>query len=103
MRRKKILSLFSERGEQGEFLMIDEIRAAFEKEIGHRVHKTTIYRLLKRHHWRKITPRPERPKSDPKQQEKFKKEFPQLVEQTPHDRPKDDHRPIVPLTQDEGR
>lgn len=46
----------------------------FEK-TGHPIHKTSIYRLLKRHNGRKITPRPKHPKSKEEQQEKFKKEF----------------------------
>ncbi|MCE5241943.1 MAG: winged helix-turn-helix domain-containing protein [Desulfobacteraceae bacterium] len=41
--------------------------------VGRKVAKTTIYRMLDRHGWRKIMPRPHHPKSDPKAQEGFKK------------------------------
>ncbi len=45
----------------------------YEELVGRTVHKTTIYRLLERHQWRKIVPRQSHPKADPKEQEAFKK------------------------------
>jgi len=50
-----------------------EILLAYEQKIGHQVHKTTIYRLLERHEWHKIVPRPKHPKEDSQAQEEFKK------------------------------
>lgn len=35
--------------------------------------RTTVYRLLERHGWRKLMPRPPHPKADPQAQETFKK------------------------------
>ncbi|MBW2145601.1 MAG: winged helix-turn-helix domain-containing protein [Deltaproteobacteria bacterium] len=35
-----------------------EIKKALEKHVGHKVHKSTVYRLLKRQGWRKVAPRP---------------------------------------------
>ena len=52
---------------------MSEIKRAFEAEVGHKVAKTTIYRMLDRHDWRKIMPRPRHPKSDTEAQEGFKK------------------------------
>jgi transposase len=37
----------------GERLTTDPIKQAYEQQLGHRVHKTTIYRLLERHGWRR--------------------------------------------------
>ena len=39
------------------------------------VHKSTIYRLLSRHGWRKVVPRPTHVNADKNKQEEFKKLF----------------------------
>ena len=67
------LAPFFERAQAGELATIQEIHHAFEAHIGKSVHETTIYRLLARHGWRKLMPRPRHPKSDPHAQEQFKK------------------------------
>jgi hypothetical protein len=40
------------------------------------VARSTVYRLLDRHGWRKVTPRPRHPKADPAAQAAFKPKFP---------------------------
>jgi transposase len=67
------LAPFFERAQTGELATIQEIHQAFEAHVGKSVHETTIYRLLDRHGWRKLMPRPRHPKSDPQAQEHFKK------------------------------
>lgn len=52
-----------------------QIKLAYEKECGFAVHKTTIYRLLERHQWRKIVPKPTHPKKDPNAVDELKKTF----------------------------
>ena len=39
-----------------------EIEAAYEKQVGHRISNSQIYRVLYRHGWRKIMPRSRHPK-----------------------------------------
>ena len=51
----------------------DRFPKAFEKKVGHPVARFTIYRLLERHDWRKIAPRPRHPKADSEDQDAFKK------------------------------
>ncbi|HEY6406604.1 MAG TPA: winged helix-turn-helix domain-containing protein, partial [Ktedonobacteraceae bacterium] len=41
--------------------------------VGHEVAESTIYRLLGRHGWRKLMPRPTHPKASKEAQEQFKK------------------------------
>ena len=53
--------------------MVNEVKAAYEEIIGHSVPKSTVYRVLARHGWRKIAPRPRHPKFDPEKLEAFKK------------------------------
>jgi transposase len=70
------LSSFLEKATRGEILMVREVKRAYEKAVEHTVPKSTIYRMLARHGWRKITPRPHHPKADVLLQEEFKKNSP---------------------------
>jgi len=68
-----LLAPFFAKAEKGELLLVTEIKRAYEAQVGHKVPKSTLYRLLGRHGWRKIAPRPFHPKADPAAQEAFKK------------------------------
>jgi transposase len=70
---RQFLSRFFDQASQGGAVNAGEIKRAFEALVGHKVAKTTIYRMLDRHGWRKIMPRPHHPKSDAKAQKGFKK------------------------------
>jgi len=69
----QFLSQYFEQASHGGVLVVSEIKKAFETLVGHKVAKTTIYRMLDRHDWGKIMPRPRHPKSNPKAREGFKK------------------------------
>jgi transposase len=58
--------------ERGGVLVATAVKAVYEHAVGRRVPKSTIYRLLARHGWRKITPRPRHPKQAPAVQAAFK-------------------------------
>jgi transposase len=68
-----LLAPFFAKAERGELLVATEVKRAYEARVGHKVPKSTVYRLLDRHGWRKIAPRPFHPKADPLAQEAFKK------------------------------
>ena len=70
---------FRDAGENGGILEVGRIQAAFEEKVGRKVAKSTVYDLLHRHGWRKITPRPRHPKSDPDAAASFKKNFRDIV------------------------
>jgi len=72
---ERFLLPFFKQAEQGEFITVKTIHLAYEERIGHAVHETTIYRLLRRHGWRKVQPRPRHPKADIAAQEVFKKNW----------------------------
>jgi len=59
----------------GGVVVVSSIKAAYEEKLGRRVPKSTVYRMLARHDWRQIVPRPRHPKSDTVAQEAFKKTF----------------------------
>lgn len=69
----ELLSSFLEKASSGGVLVVGEIKAAYENKFGKKVPKSTIYRMLSRHGWRKIAPRPRHPKSSIDAQEEFKK------------------------------
>lgn len=57
----------------GEVVEIKKIHKIFEETVGSKVARYTTYRLLHRHGWRKITPRPYHPKQKKDAVETFKK------------------------------
>ena len=71
-----LLVPFVERAESGGTLTVAEIQQAYEQQTGRRVAPSTVYRLLDRHGWRKLTPRPRHPKADVAAQAAFKKTSP---------------------------
>jgi hypothetical protein len=70
---RHFLLRFLDQASHGGVLIVGEIKRAFETLVGYKVAKTTIYRMLDRHGWRKIMPRPRHPKSDAKARKGFKK------------------------------
>jgi transposase len=60
----------------GQILTAPQLRAGLEKLVGRRVSLAYVYRLLHRHGWRKLGPRPRHPKTQPAVQERFKKNSP---------------------------
>jgi len=70
---KEFLAPFFAQAHNGEIATVAQIQRAFEAKIGHEVDDSTIYRLLARHGWRKLMPRPRHPQADLQAQEQFKK------------------------------
>src|SRR5215475_14587395 len=68
-----LLAGFAKAAGAGEMLNIHDLKAAYEKAIGHRTSNSTVYNLLHRHGWRKLMPRPFHPKRDLAAQNAFKK------------------------------
>lgn len=69
----ELLAPFASRAEAGGMLKVNEIQRAYEARTGKRVAPSTVYRLLARHGWRKVVPRPRHPKTQPAVQVAFKK------------------------------
>ena len=67
------LEAFKQAALTGQVATVAEIKRALESRLGHKVHKTMVYRLLKRHGWRKLVPRPFHVDADKQEQEAFKK------------------------------
>ena len=69
----KFISSYVSDAKKGHIVTAGKIKEDFEKKVGKQVCKTSIYRLLERHNWRKIVPRSFHPKKDEQAQEDFKK------------------------------
>ncbi len=69
----EFLKPFFERAATGRIATASEIHKALEKRLGCSTHITSVYRLLKRHRWRKVVPRPIHAEARMEQQEEFKK------------------------------
>jgi transposase len=58
---------------QGGVVEAGPLRIAYENQVEHPVAKSTLYRLLARHGWRKLVPRPYHPDASAEAQKAFKK------------------------------
>jgi transposase len=67
------LQPFFSRAQRGEIATVEEIQQAWEAQVKHEVHISSVYRLLHRHGWRKLTARPRHPKANAEEQEAFQK------------------------------
>src|SRR6516162_2908094 len=70
---RAFLAQFAKAAGAGELLNVQDLKAAYEKAIGHPTSNSTIYNLLARHDWRKLMPRPYHPDRDLEAQKDFKK------------------------------
>ncbi len=69
---EELLEAIRSEATRGGILEVSAVHKAFEEKVGHSVARFTIYRLLHRHDWKKIAPRPRHLKADNEAQESFK-------------------------------
>jgi transposase len=70
---QRLLNSFTPTAEQGGIVEASALVRAYEQEAGHPVALSTVYRLLARHGWRKLVPRPQHPDASQEVQAAFKK------------------------------
>ena len=75
----KILESFNHKASQGEVVVVGEIHKKYEEVLQKKVTKSAIYKLLHRHSWRKIFPRPHHPNQNKDEMEAFKKTLAQWL------------------------
>lgn len=100
---KQFLAPFFELAEKGALVTTATMLLAYQERVGHAVHEATIYRLLERHGWRKVQPRPRHPKAKKQEQETFKKKLKESIQEAQQGRKPEDHRPVLFMIQDEAR
>lgn len=75
-KEREFLAPFLESAAAGGVLVVGQIKAALDKQLGREVALASVYNLLHRHNWRKLAPDKRHPQSDPVAQEEWKKNFP---------------------------
>ncbi len=58
----ELLDSFTEQAESGQLIDLNDLKAEYIKKVGHSIGGSQIYRMLKRHGWRKVMPRSKHPK-----------------------------------------
>ncbi len=58
----KLLEMFHQRASQGQLVEVSEIKAVYEKAVGHTIGGSQIYYVLRQHGWRKVMLRNRHPK-----------------------------------------
>jgi transposase len=72
-KEKELLISFTKKSDAGHILEVSQIKDKYEILAKKLVHKSVVYRMLARHGWRKIAPRPSHPKNDQISMATFKK------------------------------
>jgi transposase len=70
---KAFLKEHQEKSSKGEITTIVSIHSALEEKLGKKVHRSGVYKMLKRNGWRKIMPRPQHPDHNEDEITSFKK------------------------------
>ena len=73
---KAFLAPFFAQATTGGVLVVGQIKAALDQQLGRTVALASAYNLLHRHGWRKLAPDKSHPKSDPVAQQEWKKNSP---------------------------
>jgi len=73
---RAFLKPFHEAAKKGALVTAGDIARAYEKRVGKPAVGSTVCRLLRRHGWRKVTPRPAHPNASAARRGTFKKTSP---------------------------
>ena len=84
---RQLLAEFDSQAKQAGMLEVSQIKRAYEETVGHPVPKSTVYRMLARHGWRKIVPRRRHPEVSRQRQRAFKKNSPGSLPKSSSKRP----------------
>ena len=73
---EELLANFTPKSDNGQILEVSKIKKKYEEFAKKKVNKSVVYRMLSRHGWRKIAPRPIHPNNDKILLATFKKTSP---------------------------
>lgn len=68
-REIEVMERINTESEEGHLISVGDIRKAVEAELGEEAKGNYVYRLLHRHGWRKVAPRPKHPKAATKEEQ----------------------------------
>jgi transposase len=70
---RSLLTAWQQPARRGQLVTARSIKVDYEKRLRRAVPDSTVCRLLARHQWRRVTPRPKHPKDAPAARAAFKK------------------------------
>jgi hypothetical protein len=70
---ERFLAPFIAKASSGGILVVSEIKEALDRILGRKVALLSVYNLLHRHNWRKLSPDKQHPQSDIQAQNDWKK------------------------------
>lgn len=70
---RALLAPWQQAAQKGRLVTARGIKVRYESRVGRAVPDSTVYRLLARHQWRQVLPRPKHPKDNPRARAAFKK------------------------------
>lgn len=70
---EELLAAHAPAAAEGGIVVANVFKRDYERIVGHKVALSSVYRLLAKAGWRKLTPRPSHPKKDPAAELAFKK------------------------------
>lgn len=70
---QQLLAPLEQQAQAGALVTVAQIQQRYQTQVGQTVAASTVYRVLARHQWRRIQPRPKHPKDDPQARRAFKK------------------------------
>jgi transposase len=70
---RALLQPLHQQARAGQLISARNLKTRYETQVGHAVPDSTVYRLLARHQWRRVSPRPKHPKDNPAARAAFKK------------------------------
>lgn len=70
---RALLAPWQQETQRGRLVTARGIKVRYKRRVGGPVPDSTVYRLLARHQWRQVLPRPKHPKDNPQARAAFKK------------------------------
>jgi hypothetical protein len=70
---RALLQPLHQQAQAGQLITARSLKARYETRVGRAVPDSTVYRLLARHQWRRVSPRPKHSKDNPAARAAFKK------------------------------
>jgi transposase len=70
---RELVERFAQEAQHARIVIVNDIKRAYEEQVGRRVPQSTVYRMLERHQWRKLMPGSAHPKENKEAQQRFKK------------------------------
>jgi transposase len=68
-----LLAPLHQQAQAGDLVTVARIKRRYQARLGHAVPDSTVYRVLARHQWRQVQPRPKHPREDPRAHRAFEK------------------------------